>query len=67
MSNHKTGDRGQRYEFTCDDGEGKRMTLGWSNDPRSFDRMVELHPVWADLKVVDRLAGQERPQDDLKL
>jgi hypothetical protein len=61
MGRHNTGDRGQRYEFTCDDGSGGRLVLGWSNDPKAFTTMVKRHPVWFDLKVLDRL---NPPPDD---
>lgn len=51
------GDRGQRYEIWCDDEDGKPMQMGWSNNPESMKRAVELHPCWSNHRAVDRLGA----------
>lgn len=51
------GDRGQRYEIWCDDEDGQPMQMGWSNNPESMKRAVELHPCWSNHRAVDRLGA----------
>ena len=48
------GDLGQRYEFWCDDEDGKPMLLGWANNPDAFKEAVAKHPLWENHRVVDR-------------
>lgn len=62
MSNHQTGDRGQRYEIRCDeDDSGPEMVIGWSNDPEAFEATVRLHPCWCNRKVIDRQPEPIKP------
>jgi hypothetical protein len=51
---HAVGDRGQRYEIWCKNGDGHDMCVGYSNNPGAFKNMVDLHPVWHSRRVVDR-------------
>jgi hypothetical protein len=52
-NSHPIGDKGQRYEIWCKDGEHD-LCIGWSDNPNSFASMVEKHPVWHSRRVVDR-------------
>lgn len=51
-----TGDRGQRYEVRCTDGNGAEMVVGWCEDSDGgpLRRCVELHPSWHSPVVIDR-------------
>lgn len=59
---HEVGDRGQRYEVSVfDEGQNKRIVLGWTNNPESASEMAagaELRPGWTHAQVKDRQANQ---------
>lgn len=48
------GYKEQKYAVICDDGDGREMTVGYTNDPEGsqFIRMVELHPSWHTPRVI---------------
>lgn len=52
----RVGDKGQRYEVWCFDGEGGLMQVGYSEEPDggSLTQMVHEHPMWHSPWIVDR-------------
>lgn len=57
-----TGDEGQRYECSFDEGDGNRMVMGWANTLDGVNRFresVKLHPVWTNFEVKDRKGNDD--------
>lgn len=54
------GDKGQRYEHWCDNGNGEPMKMGWSEQPNGcFRKCVHLQPAWSNYRYIDRKAAAE--------
>lgn len=54
----KIGDKGQRYQHQCEDGDGNVMIMGWSEKKgKNFKKVVSLHPAWSNYKRIDRKKG----------
>ena len=57
MSKVETGDKGQRYEVSCLEPSGKKITIGWADTQEGVDNLVlgvNLHPSMHSPKVIDR-------------
>lgn len=58
----QVGFAGQRFKVVCKDMNGRKRTVGWTNDPTGGDlvQMVEKHPVMHSPVVEDL---EERTDD----
>lgn len=54
LPSERLGYKGQKYKVTAEDGDGKRFTVGWSDDPTggSLVEAAKKHPSWCIVQII---------------